>query len=517
MADHDQRFKVLLEEFLPEFFQLFFPEWYSRFDFTGVEWLRQEIFTDPPTGQRRVLDMIARLPLHQPEPPLRPDEEDHLIALLHIEIESDDTVEPFRSRAYHYYEQLRRNYRVPVLPIAVYLQVGLDGIGIDEFRESFGPLQILHFQYLYVGLPALDAAQYVRGANWLGVALSSLMRCPRDQRVILAVDALRRLSEYRDNTRKRFLLAECVGAYSPLDDELRAEFDEVIRSAAEKKEFAVEMSLLDLLTEKGRRDGMNRSLLTLLEARFGELHASVAYWIASLGEDQVLEKIPAALKATSLEQLGYSAPPEGGLFLSLDGLDGCGKSTQCKLLADWLRSRGYRVTDCVDPGGTALGSELRAILLHHKQTLAVTAETLLFMASRAQLVSEVIRPALAERHIVVSDRFLLANVVYQGHAGGMDVGQLWEIGKLATGGLTPDLTLILDLPVETARARRNRPDDNMESRGGGFHERVRQGFLDEASRQPDCMRVLDARASADEVHARIVQEVSRVLETGPRA
>src|SRR5262249_28539762 len=134
-----------------------------------------------------------------------------------------------------------------------------------------------------------------------------------------------------------------------------------------------------------------------------------------------------------------------GAFLSLDGLDGTGKSTQCRLLAGWLRARGHAVTECIDPGGTAIGDVIRGLLLHHKASMSLACEALLFMASRAQLVAEVIRPALDAGRAVVCDRFLLANVVYQGHAGGLDVEQLWSVGRLATGGLEPDLTLVLDL------------------------------------------------------------------------
>src|SRR5271154_6577087 len=113
------------------------------------------------------------------------------------------------------------------------------------------------------------------------------------------------------------------------------------------------------------------------------------------------------------------------LFLSLDGLDGTGKSTQCRLLIEWLGGEGREVVSCIDPGGTALGQELRQILLSKRRPLARECEALLFMASRAELVAEVIRPALELGKIVVSDRFLLANVVYQGHAGGLDVDLLW--------------------------------------------------------------------------------------------
>src|SRR5258708_31143074 len=107
-------------------------------------------------------------------------------------------------------------------------------------------------------------------------------------------------------------------------------------------------------------------------------------------------------------------------FISLDGLDGTGKSTQCRLLAQWLRKRGLEVTECADPGGTSIGNVLRDLLLGHRREMALTCEMLLFMASRAQLVSEVIKPALDKGQVVISDRYLLANVVYQGHAGGLD-------------------------------------------------------------------------------------------------
>lgn len=205
------------------------------------------------------------------------------------------------------------------------------------------------------------------------------------------------------------------------------------------------------------------------------------------------------------------------LFISLDGLDGTGKSTQCRLLADWLRGRGYAVTACADPGGTALGTSIRHLLLDHRQDLALMCEALLFMASRAQLLAEVIRPALDAGHVVVSDRFLLANVVYQGHAGGLDPNQLWQIGRLATAGLEPDLTFVLDLPVEVAQARRSGPADRVESRTVDYHHRVREGFLTEARRRPERLRVLDAGQSLATVHEQICQEVSRVMAAGSGA
>lgn len=204
-------------------------------------------------------------------------------------------------------------------------------------------------------------------------------------------------------------------------------------------------------------------------------------------------------------------------FISLDGLDGSGKSTQCRLLADWLRARGFDVTECVDPGGTAIGAVIRDLLLGHRHDMVLSCEMFLFMASRAQLTAEVIRPALEASRAVVADRFLLANVVYQGHAGGLDPERLWEVGRLATGGLEPDLTIILDLPLDVACARRTGPADRVESRDAAYHTRVREGFLSEARRRPDRIRVVRADQPTECVHQQICQEVAHVMAAYPRA
>src|SRR5262249_8886292 len=135
-------------------------------------------------------------------------------------------------------------------------------------------------------------------------------------------------------------------------------------------------------------------------------------------------------------------------FLSLDGLDGTGKSTQCRLLADWLRGRGWGVVECADPGGPPLGNVIRGLLLRRQSARSLPWKGRLFRPSRAELTAEVIQPALEKGQAVVADRYLLANVVYQGHAGGLDPAALWQAGLLATRGLEPDLTLVLDLPVE---------------------------------------------------------------------
>ena len=206
-----------------------------------------------------------------------------------------------------------------------------------------------------------------------------------------------------------------------------------------------------------------------------------------------------------------------GLFISLDGLDGTGKTTQCRLLAAWLRGQGYAVTECTDPGGTTVGDVIRELLLHHRQEMSLPCEAFLFMASRAQLTAEIIRPALDQEHVVVADRYVLANVVYQGHAGGLDPGMVWQTSRLATGGLEPDLTLVLDLLVDVAMSRRRGPADRMERRDAAYQARVREGFLAEAKRQPDRICVINAGQSPEAVQEAIRREVSRVLAASSRS
>jgi dTMP kinase len=195
------------------------------------------------------------------------------------------------------------------------------------------------------------------------------------------------------------------------------------------------------------------------------------------------------------------------IFVSLDGIDGTGKSTQCRLLAEWMRSCGLSVTECADPGGTPIGDVLRSLLLDHRREMTLPCEAFLFMASRAELVARVLLPALDAGGAAVADRFLLANVAYQGYGGGLDVDELWRMGRLATGSLEPDLTIVLDLPLDVAFARRGRTADRMERRAREYHERVRAGFLAEAKRRPETVYVLDAMPSVEEVHRQICRLV----------
>lgn len=203
-------------------------------------------------------------------------------------------------------------------------------------------------------------------------------------------------------------------------------------------------------------------------------------------------------------------------FIALDGLDGTGKSTQQRLLCEWLRERGHDVIACRDPGTTPLGERIRTVLLAHDGVaIDRRAEMLLYMAARAQLVAEVVTPALAAGKSVVSDRYLLANVVYQGYAGGLDPDEIWRVGHVATGGLLPKLVLVLDMPPEAAAKRIQRQRDRMEEQGDEFSRRVREGFLTEAAEDSKGIVVIDAARSIEDVHADIRAAVEKTLEGTP--
>lgn len=206
------------------------------------------------------------------------------------------------------------------------------------------------------------------------------------------------------------------------------------------------------------------------------------------------------------------------MFLSIDGIDGAGKTTQLGLLGDWLRETGHDVVTCRDPGSTRLGETIRRILLDERTApVCRRSEMLLYMAARAQMVEEVIAPALAAGKTVVSDRYLLANVVYQGYAGGLEVATLWEVGRVATAGCEPALTIVLDMPAQVAAGRLSRPLDRMEQQGDAFRDRLRSGYLAEAARRPDRIVVVDAARPIDEVQADVRALAMQALAADERA
>jgi len=198
------------------------------------------------------------------------------------------------------------------------------------------------------------------------------------------------------------------------------------------------------------------------------------------------------------------------MFFSFDGIDGVGKTTQIDLFCGWLRERGCEVVCCRDPGSTRLGERVRDIVLHSDAVISIgrRSEMLLYMAARAQLVDEVIRPAIAEGRIVVSDRFLLANLVYQGHAGGLDVESIRTVGAVAIDGVDPDAVFLLDMPPAAADGRIRRALDRMERQGDDYRQRLREGFLAEAARASDRIHVIDA----DRAIKAVQEDIRRIAQ-----
>lgn len=193
------------------------------------------------------------------------------------------------------------------------------------------------------------------------------------------------------------------------------------------------------------------------------------------------------------------------MFITFDGIDGAGKSSQIAILKDRLQQRtpSTQITLVRDPGSTAAGEAIRGLLLDSNLHMHRRCEALLYMAARAQLCEERIRPALATGQHVISDRFLLANVVYQSAGGGEDPEVLWRLGEIAIGGLRPDLTILLDLPVEIAVARIRRRADRIESRGDDYFRLVREGFLQHVPRAGRAYSIIDANQSQEQVSAEI--------------
>ena len=197
-----------------------------------------------------------------------------------------------------------------------------------------------------------------------------------------------------------------------------------------------------------------------------------------------------------------------GKLITLDGIDGVGKSTQIQRLTDHLRSTGHDVLNVRDPGSTDIGTRLRALLLDSDLVLHRRTEAMLFMASRCEMIETIIRPALAAGRTVVSDRYLLSNVVYQSVGSGtnlseVDAETLWQLGRLSTGGLDPDVTILLDMPASLAFQRINRETDRMEDRGLAYMESVRQAFLTQLPSAGGTTHIVDAQPDPDEVSATI--------------
>jgi len=203
-----------------------------------------------------------------------------------------------------------------------------------------------------------------------------------------------------------------------------------------------------------------------------------------------------------------------GVFITFEGGDGAGKTTQIDKLRSWLERQGHTVVVTREPGGTDIGVELRNIVLHHRGFLAPRAEALLYAADRAHHIHTVVRPALERGEVVVQDRYFDSSVAYQGAGRVLSEDEVRDLSLWATESLIPQLTVVLDIPSDIARQRRdsdNRVFDRLEAEADDFHERVRQAYHRLADAEPDRFLMIDGQRPIDDIHAEVVSRVSALL------
>ena len=205
-----------------------------------------------------------------------------------------------------------------------------------------------------------------------------------------------------------------------------------------------------------------------------------------------------------------------GIFITMEGPDGSGKSTQIALLREYLEKEGYEVLITREPGGNTISEAIREIILNKDFTeMSSITEMLLYAAARAQLIDQIVGPALESGQAVISDRFVDSSLVYQGIARGIGVEKVYEVNSLAIGKYMPDVTFLLDLPAEVGISRKKdqKELDRMELESLEFHKKVAQGYRDMATRFPERIRTIDATLPADEISGLIITEVHAILNS----
>ena len=200
-----------------------------------------------------------------------------------------------------------------------------------------------------------------------------------------------------------------------------------------------------------------------------------------------------------------------GLFITFEGVDGCGKTTQMNLLAKYLKNDGHDVIITREPGAKGLGEKIREILLHYDGEVSSRAESFLFLADRAQHIDKIVNPAVEEGKIVLCDRHTDSTIAYQGYGRGVDIAQLTMLNNLATGQRKPDITFVFDIDIETSMSRVGKEKDRMESAGIEFFEKVRKGYLEIAKQEPSRVKVINSTRSIEEISKEVLGYINSVL------
>lgn len=200
-----------------------------------------------------------------------------------------------------------------------------------------------------------------------------------------------------------------------------------------------------------------------------------------------------------------------GLFITFEGADGCGKTTQLELLAKYLEEKSFDILITREPGAKGLGEKLRDILLNYDGVVSDRCESFLFLADRAQHIDTIVTPAVNEGKIVLCDRHIDSSVAYQGYGRMQDVNRIDMLNMIATNNRRPDLTIVFDIDVETSMARVGAQKDRMESAGVEFFNRVRDGYLEIAKQEPNRVKVLDATKSIEDIHKEVIKLINSLL------
>jgi hypothetical protein len=307
-TDHDQLFKAVVREFFPDFLTLFYPDQAARFDLSAVRWLDKEVFTDPPDGPRHVLDLVVELNAVGVA--------GTSLALVHVEVESAESVTDIERRLPAYYFHLRRTHRKPVLPLVLFLKVGLKGLGIRVIDDPPDGDPVLSMRYRYIGLTGLPAADYLAGDSWLGVALSALMRAAKADRLAIGVEAMRRLGDAPLPDGQKALLGDCVETYIELPEAELTRFRGIIDANATGRVRPVNKTRVQLAEERGREQGREEGVLRgqraavgeLLEARFGPV------------QPELLERVNATTDPDALRRLLRTAATAADLATFRDAV-----------------------------------------------------------------------------------------------------------------------------------------------------------------------------------------------------
>lgn len=200
-----------------------------------------------------------------------------------------------------------------------------------------------------------------------------------------------------------------------------------------------------------------------------------------------------------------------GLFITFEGVDGCGKTTQMRLLSEYLESKGYEVVLTREPGAKGLGEKIREILLHYNGEVSSKAESFLFLADRAQNIEKIVNPSVTAGKMVLCDRHTDSTVAYQGYGRGVDIDELKMLNNLAVGNRKPDITFVFDIDVETSMTRVGKEKDRMESAGIEFFNNVRNGYLEIAKREPDRVVVVDSTRQIEAIQTDVRNIVDKLI------